>query len=200
VATDATGYPQAMNYCSHCAGRLTLQVPEGDTLPRHVCTKCGRVFYSNPKMIVGTLPRWEGKILLCRRSIEPRKGYWTLPSGFLEDHETLVLGAHRETVEEAGVEATVGPLFTVFDIPHINQVYLLYLADMTAPGHPERTVESEAIRLFRVEDLPWSDLAFRAVEFALHRYTEPEGAECAQVHLGTYLRGRNDPWLLEDGT
>jgi ADP-ribose pyrophosphatase YjhB (NUDIX family) len=189
-----------MKFCSRCGHRVRLAIPEGDTLPRYLCDDCGQVFYSNPKVIVGTLPVWGEKILLCRRSIEPRKGCWTLPSGFLEDGETLAEGARRETVEETGVDVTLGPLFSVFDIPHINQVYLLYRAGLTGPEHPESTPESAAIRLFPAGDLPWAELAFRAVEFALRRYTGGESLGMARVHLGSYIRGEQDPWILQDGS
>ena len=101
-----------MKFCSDCGGPVRRAVPPGDSLDRYICDACERVFYTNPNMIVGTLPRWGNRILLCKRSIEPRLGYWTLPSGFLENDETTEEGALRETLEEAGVEVDLGPLFS----------------------------------------------------------------------------------------
>ena len=110
-----------MKFCSHCGSdRLEWRVPDGDTLPRHVCANCHTIHYQNPKVVVGCLPEWEGRVLLCKRAIEPRYGLWTLPAGFLENGETVVAGAVRETLEEAHARVRVGELYTVISLPQIK--------------------------------------------------------------------------------
>lgn len=159
----------AIHFCSVCGAPVTQLVPPGDSMLRHVCTACDTVHYQNPRMVVGTLPIWEDKILLCRRAIEPRRGYWTLPGGFMENGETLEQAAARETMEEAGCAVELGELFALVSIPHIHQVHFFYRAWMSnlelAPG--EETLETA---LFTEETLPWQDLAFRSVAFALRQF------------------------------
>ncbi|TVO59756.1 MULTISPECIES: NUDIX hydrolase [Denitromonas] len=160
-----------MKFCSACGASVSLQVPAGDSLPRHVCVDCGEIHYLNPKMVVGAIPVWEEKILLCRRAIEPRLGKWTLPAGFMENRETTAEAAARETLEEACARITVGPLFALVNIPEISQVHLFYRAQMLdlefAAG-----IESLEVALFAESDIPWDTLAFRSVRFALERFFE----------------------------
>src|SRR5581483_1871984 len=119
----------AMNFCSHCgSGEIALRVPAGDSLPRFVCAACGSIHYQNPKVVVGCLPEWDDRVLLCKRAIEPRHGKWTLPAGFLENGESLAMGAQRETLEEASARVQMGELYTVISLPHINQVYVMFRA------------------------------------------------------------------------
>ena len=137
-----------MKFCSHCgASPLVFRVPEGDTLPRFVCAACGEIHYQNPKIVVGCLPEWEGRVLLCKRAIEPRHGLWTLPAGFLENGETVVAGAERETLEEARARVDIGELYTLISLPQINQVYMVFRARLKdldfGPGP-----ESLEVRLF----------------------------------------------------
>ena len=158
-----------MKFCSNCGAAVVRRVPPGDTLPRWVCDECGVVHYRNPLMVVGTIPEQEGKILLCRRAIEPRYGYWTLPAGFLENDETTGQGAQRETMEEAGARIELGDAFTLISVPRVNQVHLFYRARLLdldfKPG--EETLE---VALFDESGLPWKDLAFRTVELTLRRW------------------------------
>jgi ADP-ribose pyrophosphatase YjhB (NUDIX family) len=158
-----------MKFCSLCGAMVVLRVPEGDQHPRHVCTVCGNIHYQNPKLVVGTLPVWENKVLLCRRAIEPRRGYWTLPSGFMEIGESTSEGALRETQEEACARVELIGLYTLINIPHISQVHLLYHARLLnldfAPGE-----ESLETRLFDEQNIPWSELAFRSVSVSLRHY------------------------------
>ena len=127
-----------MNFCTQCASPVALRVPAGDTMARHVCEACGEIHYQNPKIVAGCIPEWEGKILLCRRAIEPRKGLWTIPAGFMENGETVEQAAARETWEEACASVEISGLYAVFNIPHVNQVYMIFraaLKDETfAPG------------------------------------------------------------------
>lgn len=149
---------------------MVYRVPDdGDTHPRAVCTRCGTIHYENPLMVVGTIPVLGERVLLCQRNIEPRKGLWTLPAGFMELGETTAQGAVRETDEEAGVDITMGPLFSLVNVTHVNQVHLFYLATL----HGERCnpgVETIQARLFTEDEIPWDQLAFRTVKNTLAQY------------------------------
>jgi ADP-ribose pyrophosphatase YjhB (NUDIX family) len=160
-----------MNFCSQCGGPLTLTVPLDDDRPRHVCPACGTIHYQNPKLVVGCIPVWENRILMCRRDIDPRKGYWTLPAGFLENGETAAAGARRETFEETG--ATVADLepYLMVDIVHIHQIYLMFRSRLLAPDfHPTR--ESAEVKLLGKDDIPWDEIAFKVVEKTLRYYLQ----------------------------
>jgi ADP-ribose pyrophosphatase YjhB (NUDIX family) len=160
-----------MNFCSQCGGPVTLKVPAGDDRPRHVCAACGTVHYQNPKVVVGCIPIWEDRILMCRRDIDPRKGYWTLPAGYLENGETTADGARRETLEETG--STVVDLipYLMVDIVHINQIYLMFRCNLRAPDfHPTR--ESAEVKLMPMDALPWNEIAFKVIEKTLRCYLQ----------------------------
>ena len=159
-----------IRHCRACGTAVDHVVPADDNRPRAVCPACGTVHYENPLNVVGTVPVWDGdQVLLCRRNIEPRKGLWTLQAGFLELGETTAEGALRETIEEAGAEIDLGPLFTVLNVMRAGQVHLFYLATLRhtrfAPG-PE-TIEAQ---LFREHEVPWDEIAFRTVRATLQRY------------------------------
>jgi ADP-ribose pyrophosphatase YjhB (NUDIX family) len=158
-----------MNYCSLCGAPVELRIPTDDNRKRYVCTVCGEVHYQNPKLIVGAIPEWQDQILLCRRAIEPRHGLWTLPAGFMENGESTVEAAARETLEEANARVSIGELYSLYNLPYINQVHLLFRARLLnldfSPG-----AESLEVRLFSEEDIPWDSLAFRAVRFTLQHY------------------------------
>ena len=166
----ATPDNRPMKFCSHCGSdRVSLGIPQGDHVPRYVCAACGTVHYQNPKVVVGCLPEWEDEVLLCRRAIEPRQGLWTLPAGFLENNETLHAGAARETLEEARARVEVGALYTMISLPQISQVYVIFRARLVdldfGPGP-----ESLDVRLFREEQIPWEELAFRTIGRTLRNY------------------------------
>ena len=159
-----------MKFCSNCgASNLELRVPEGDTLPRQVCGACGTIHYQNPKIVVGCLPEWEDRVLLCRRAIEPRYGLWTLPAGFLENGETLMNGALRETLEEADARVELGALYTVISLPQINQVYMMFRSRLLDLGFGPGT-ESLEVRLFDESEIPWETLAFRTIARTLRNF------------------------------
>tara|TARA_Y100000588_G_scaffold252419_1_gene266959 strand:+ start:4200 stop:4748 length:549 start_codon:yes stop_codon:yes gene_type:complete len=158
-----------MKYCSNCGGEVELKTPEGDNRDRYCCPDCSSIHYQNPKLVVGTLPVEENKILLCRRGINPRYGLWTLPAGFLENGETIVEGAFRETLEETSTEVEIQSLYTIFDIPHISQIYLIYLARLKNHDFGP-TAESLEVQLFDESEIPWNELAFPFVERALVYY------------------------------
>lgn len=158
-----------MNFCSHCGAPVRLCVPPGDSLPRHVCDACGTIHYQNPKLVVGCIAEWQGRILLCRRAIEPRHGLWTLPAGFMENEETTGQAAARETLEEACSRVEIGPLFALVNVPHISQVHLFYRGQMT-DGQHRPGEESLETALVSEAEIPWNNLAFRSVRFALERF------------------------------
>jgi ADP-ribose pyrophosphatase YjhB (NUDIX family) len=158
-----------MKFCSNCGGQVTQRIPEGDSRLRYICDACPIVHYQNPNIIAGCLPVWGDEVLLCRRAIEPRHGFWTLPAGFMENGETVAEGAARETQEEA--EATVRDLtlYTLFNIPYINQVYMLHRAHLV-DGKFGVGAESLECRLFKEADIPWDELAFPSVKRTLQYY------------------------------
>lgn len=151
-----------MNFCSHCGHAVSKLIPAGDSRPRYVCSTCGTVHYQNPNIVAGTLPVWNDQVLLCRRAIEPRKGLWTLPAGFMENGETVQQAAVRETAEEACARLNNLSLYTVLDVPHINQVHVFFRAEL-ADLNFAAGVESLDVQLFSEKDIPWSALAFRTV-------------------------------------
>jgi ADP-ribose pyrophosphatase YjhB (NUDIX family) len=173
----------SMKYCSKCGATLKQVIPPGDDRIRSVCDACHTVHYVNPKMVVGCIPEWENQLLLCRRAIEPRLGLWTIPAGFLETGETLLEAAKREALEEALAEVEILTLYTLFDIPHISQVYLIFrarlLRNQFGPGE-----ESHEVKLFREEDIPWNDLAFTSVRESLRLYFEDRQAGIFPLHMG----------------
>jgi len=148
---------------------VARRVPPGDSLPRYVCDACGEIHYQNPKLVVGAIPEHDGRILLCRRAIEPRYGYWTLPAGFMENDETAAAGAVRETLEEAGARIEIGAPFSMISVPRVNQVHVFYCArllDLTFnPGE-----ESLEVALVEEARVPWKDIAFRTVALTLRHW------------------------------
>ena len=160
-----------MKFCHHCAAPLVVRVPEGDDKPRHCCDDCDVIFYQNPKNVVGTLTIHDEKVLLCKRAIQPRVGKWTLPAGFMENGESSLNGAIRETKEEAGANIIIADnsLYTLFNLPSINQVYMFFraeLADLEFNPGPE----SEEVALFSEGEIPWAQIAFPVVKSTLEHY------------------------------
>ena len=189
-----------MNYCSECgAGGLEFRVPEGDTLARWICTACGTIHYQNPKVVVGALPTWNGQVLLCRRAIEPRRGLWTLPAGFLENGETLAQGAERETLEEAHARVGLDELFTVISLPHISQVYVMFRARLLDPDFGPGQ-ESLEVALFDERDIPWEQLAFRTIARTLRNFFRDRLDGRFRMHVSALeRRGPLSPDLLAAG-
>jgi len=177
-----------MKFCSQCgADQIRWDVPQGDNRPRHICGSCNEIYYQNPKIVVGCIPEWEDTVLLCRRAIEPRYGYWTLPAGFMENDETTQEAAERETLEEANARVELLGLYTVMNIPHTNQVYMMFrsrLLDLDfGPGS-----ESLEVKLFREHEIPWRELAFPTIVHTLELYFEERRRERFGVHLGDIVR------------
>jgi ADP-ribose pyrophosphatase YjhB (NUDIX family) len=180
-----------MKYCSQCGAGVSLEIPEGDNRHRYVCAACGTIHYQNPKIVVGCIPEWQDRILLCRRAIEPRYGLWTVPAGFMEEGETCQQGAARETLEEANARVGVETLYSLFNLPHINQVYLIFrsrLLDLDfGPGS-----ESLDVALFDEAGIPWDEIAFPVIKETLRLYFRDRGKGAYCLRSGDILRTGND--------
>jgi ADP-ribose pyrophosphatase YjhB (NUDIX family) len=158
-----------MKFCSECGGTIELRVPDGDDRDRYVCAECEHIHYVNPRVIVGCLPVYEDRVLLCKRAIEPRYGLWTLPAGFMENGETTGEGAARETWEEARARVSNLQLYRVFDVPYISQVYMFYLCSLDDGAYGVGP-ESLETALYAEQDVPWNDIAFPVVRQTLKSY------------------------------
>ena len=175
-----------MRFCSNCGAPVALKIPPGDNLPRHVCDACSTVHYSNPKMVIGCIPEWRDRVLLCRRAIEPRYGLWTLPAGFMENGETVAQAALRETLEEARARVELTGMFSVLSVPHVNQVHIFYRARLLdlefGPG-----AESLDVQLYPEAEIPWQEIAFRTVSTTLKHYYTDRTAGAFGFHSGEIL-------------
>ncbi len=160
-----------MNFCSDCGQPVSLAIPPDDNRLRHVCGHCGAIHYQNPKMVVGSIPLWrdDNRVLLCRRAIEPRHGFWTLPAGFMENSETTEEAATRETLEEAGARVELQGLFSLMNVPHVHQVHLFYRAHLLDLDYAAGT-ESLEVKLFCEDDVPWDEIAFPTVSQTLRLF------------------------------
>jgi ADP-ribose pyrophosphatase YjhB (NUDIX family) len=185
-----------MKFCSECASPVTSKIPDDDTRLRFVCPQCGIVHYQNPKMVVGSIPAWnfdgELKILLCKRAIEPRYGYWTLPAGFMENAETSSQAAQRETIEEAGANIELHQLFSIINVPHVHQVHLFYRATLLDLNY-EAGTESLEVKLFAEHEIPWDDIAFPTVSQTLKFFFEDvvkvkSGEHFSVVHEHDFIK------------
>ena len=169
-----------MKFCSECASPVSLQIPEGDNRPRYVCPECATIHYHNPKMVVGSIPVWDEdgqiRVLLCKRAIEPRHGYWTLPAGFMENNETTSQAAMRETEEEAGADIEIGDLFSLLNVAQVHQVHLFYLARLRTLEFAAG-IESLEVQLFSESEIPWDDLAFPTIRKTLELFF----ADCVKI-------------------
>lgn len=170
-----------MNYCNQCGASLKLLIPPGDDRLREVCESCGYIHYQNPRIIVGTLPCYEDKVLLCKRAIEPRYGLWTLPGGFMENGETTHQGALRETREEACAEVELLDIYSLYNLPHINQVHLFFRATMRNLKF-SAGAESLDVRLFTEDEIPWQQMAFTPVTETLKHYFEDRESGVFPMH------------------
>jgi ADP-ribose pyrophosphatase YjhB (NUDIX family) len=162
-----------MKFCSECSYPVSFVVPPDDNRLRYVCTHCGVIHYQNPKMVIGSIPVWEAEgevsVLLCKRAIEPRCGYWTLPAGFMENDETTSDAALRETIEEAGARIELLPLFSLLNVPHVHQVHMFYRANLLDLEYAAG-IESLEVKLFTEANIPWDDIAFPTVSHTLELF------------------------------
>lgn len=173
--------PRTIHYCTQCANPLARIIPPDDNRTRDVCLQCGSVHYQNPRNVVGVVPIWEDKILLCKRAIEPRSNTWTLPAGFMELKESTAEGALREADEEAGVKLELGQLFTMLDVPAVGQVHIYYLAKVLSPELNPGPESLEA-RFFELDEIPWDNLSFQTVRSTIEHYLEDRRKGSFSVH------------------
>jgi ADP-ribose pyrophosphatase YjhB (NUDIX family) len=175
------------SFCCHCGEKTAITTPGGDHRSRRTCPACGAIHYENPRIVVGCVPEHEGRILICRRAIEPRRGYWTVPAGFMENGETLEAGAARECHEEALATVAIGSLLALVNIPEAEQVHVFFRAQLTtsAFGAGEESLEA---RLVDAADIPWADIAFPSTRFALERFLADRSAGVELHHLTTLAR------------
>ena len=158
-----------IKFCSCCGGTMEQGIPDDDDHMRAICTKCGFIHYLNPKMVVGCIPQWGDQILMCKRNIEPGKGKWTLPAGYLENSETMEAGAARETLEETRAMVNITGPYRLFNIPHVNQIYMIFRAELLSKEFGP-TSESTHVQLFRKEEIPWDDIAFSVIHKTLEDF------------------------------
>ena len=177
----------SFTYCSNCGARTAIRIPAGDQMPRVICDTCGEVHYQNPRIVVGCVPEYGGRLLICRRAIEPRLGYWTIPAGFLENGETLERGAARECQEEALASVSIGSLLALVNVTAAHQVHVFFRAAMASPEHGAGT-ESLETALVEARDIPWEDIAFPSTRFALERYLADRTAGLEGYHLTELTR------------
>jgi len=179
-----------MKFCSQCGEKIILMVPEDDNRERYVCTRCDTIHYQNPKIVAGCIPEWGDRVLLCRRAIEPRHGLWTLPAGFMELGETTLEAAVRETMEEANASVEVQDLYMVINLPHVDQVYMMFrsrLKDKNFSPGPE----SHEVELFERERIPWNELAFPTIRETLRFYYKDREKGEFQQRSGDIIRGES---------
>lgn len=177
-----------MKFCSECGSSALIQrIPPGDTHLRFVCEECGAIHYHNPQIIVGCIPEWQGRILLCRRSIEPRYGYWTLPAGFMERGESTLEAAAREALEEANAIIDDLALYAMYSLTHISQVYLMFRGQLRE-GRASAGAESLEVALFTEEEIPWRELAFPVIGETLKHFFQERQTGRYRLHSGDISR------------
>ncbi len=184
-----------MNFCSNCGEKVSLIIPDGDNRHRHVCSSCDTIHYENPKIVTGCIAQWQDKILLCKRAIEPRHGLWTLPAGFMENEETNLEGAARETAEEANAKVDNMQLFCVFSIAHINQVYTMYLGDLV-DGQASAGEESLDVALLTEDEIPWQAIAFQVINETLKLYFQDKKQGRFKTHYGDIIKQDDNSYIV----
>ncbi len=188
-----------MKYCSQCGAIVALKTPPADNRPRYICDSCETIHYQNPKVVAGCLVEADdGRILLCRRAIEPRYGYWTLPAGFMELGETTIEAALRETLEEAEARVELDGLFAVFNLPHVDQVYMMFRSRLL-DGQYGAGDESLEAGLFSQDAIPWQELAFSTIYHTLRLYYEDQTHGRYRVHTGDIIKLDEGRYELRSG-
>lgn len=177
-----------MKYCSYCGAKLTFKIPVGDDRPRFLCNACNTVHYENPKMVVGCIPEWGDRILMCRRAIQPRHGKWTLPAGYLENGETVSEAAKREAFEEARARLENLTPYALFNLTFVNEVYLMFRANLVDSNF-EPGEESLEVKLMMEDEIPWENIAFPVIRETLVRYFKDRETGYFSFHMGDILRG-----------
>lgn len=180
-----------MKFCSNCGQNVHQDIPQGDNRLRYVCASCSSIHYENPRIIAGCIPIFNDQVLLCKRAIEPRYGYWTLPAGFMENGESTEHAAKRETLEETRAHVNIIKLYTLTSILHVNQVQMIYLAELPEPNFGISN-ESLEVELFHEQDIPWEELAFPTIFNALEFFFEDrKQGQFPFRHLSLYRNADN---------
>ena len=187
VATRLINVVMQKRFCTYCGEPTITAVPAGDSRPRRVCPACQSVHYENPLIVVGCVPEYQGRILICRRAIEPRRGYWTVPAGFMENAETLEDGAARECLEEALAQVDIGTPLALVNVPEAGQVHVFFRARMRSVAFGVG-VESLETQLVEPAGIPWQDIAFPSTRYALEQYLADRAAGTAGIHVTTLTR------------
>lgn len=172
---------EAIRHCTACGHTVEVRTPADDHQPRHVCASCGHVQYQNPKVITGVIPEWDGRILLCKRAIQPRLGLWTFPAGFLELKETTAEGAAREAREESQADVEVQEVLAVIGVPYVSQLYVIHRGRMRAVAHGP-TPESSETQLVTEAEIPWDQIAFPTIWHSLKFFCEDRAAGRREIH------------------
>ena len=173
-----------MNFCSNCGfSQLEFVIPAGDNRPRYVCQTCGTIHYTNPKIVAGCLPVWKDQVLLAKRAIEPRRGYWNIPAGYLENKESVEEGALREVWEETQATVEIENVLAIYSIPRISQVYVFFRGQLLTPDYGIGE-ESMEVQLFKEEHIPWREIAFYSSKFALEHFFADRKRGVFQTHIG----------------
>ena len=188
-----------MKYCPSCGQPVELKVPEGDHLPRAVCSACATIHYENPRIIAGCVIEVDGKILMCKRAIEPRHGFWTIPAGFMENGESVQQAAAREAMEEALAHVQIGSLLAIVSVLRAHQVHIMFRARLD-PAHPQFGIGPESLesQLYAESEIPWPEVAFLSVEFALRRYLDDRRNGVERLHFRT-IDWRDGKLVTTDG-
>ena len=187
-----------MKFCNQCGAKVTGKIPKGDNRLRYVFISCQEIHYQNPKIVAGCIPEYEGKVLLCKRAIEPRYGYWTLPAGFMELEETSPEAALRETLEEANARVGISEVYTVINLTYVSQVYMMYRSqlldlDVSAGG------ESLEGRLFSEDKIPWDDIAFTTIKHTLNFYFHDQRNRNFHLHTGDIIKLNDGSYDFRSG-
>ncbi len=187
-----------MRYCNQCGAKVTGKIPAGDNRLRYVCVSCEEIHYQNPKIVTGCIPEYEGKVLLCKRAIEPRYGYWTLPAGFMELEETSHEAALRETLEEANARVAVSELYAVFNLPHVSQVYMMYRSQLLDLDFSAGE-ESLEVKLFAENEIPWDDIAFTTIKYTLKFFFQDQRNKKFSLHTGDISKQSDGTYGFRSG-
>jgi len=185
-----------VNYCDQCGSKGTYRIPQGDDRPRFICDNCQTIHYQNPKLVVGCIPIWEDRLLMCRRAIQPRYGKWTIPAGFLEIGETVEEGAIRETYEEAGAKVEIIKPYALYNLSFIGQVYLIFLSRLVDSNF--RTgYESLEVRLLEAHEIVWNELAFPVIREVLKQYFKDTSKEIFNFYMDDITPEMNQKFMAE---
>ena len=185
-----------MKFCCYCSAELVYDIPSDDNRHRHICQSCGIIHYQNPKIVAGCIPVWEDQILLCKRAIEPRLGYWTLPAGFMEMGESTLEAGIRETLEEANARVEVEDLYAVFNLPYVDQVYMMYRSRLLDLDFSSG-IESLDVQLFKEDEIPWDELAFTTIRETLKFYLDDKKTGKFQLHTGDVIKNESRYEFIE---